>query len=396
MINVKILVLSLYYAPDLSAGSFRCTAFIEQLKQLIGTQGEIDVITTMPNRYTSFRAQASKVEHQQGVTIRRIAFPPHHGSLFRQIKSYAHFVKEVYQLTKSTDYSLVFTTSGRLMSAVLGASIARKKKAPLYLDIRDIFLRTIDDVFSKKSIFAIKPLFSFLERWAFNQASCINLVSPGFQPYFNARYPHTKLSYFTNGVDPEFVTFKNLMPQLKIEKPKRLTVLYAGNIGEGQGLDKIIPELAKRFETSLDFKIIGDGGKQACLMNKIKETQCHNVELLPPVERKTLIKHYQQADILFLHLNNYDAFHDVLPSKVFEYAATEKPIWAGVSGYPAEFIQKEIENAAIFSPCNASEAEDVFIHLKLSQVSRNTFVDKYARRSIMRNMATDVLSLIKA
>lgn len=55
---LRILVLSFYYYPDLCAGSFRCSALIEQLKKLAGTNYEIDVITTVPNRYASFPMEA--------------------------------------------------------------------------------------------------------------------------------------------------------------------------------------------------------------------------------------------------------------------------------------------------------------------------------------------------
>jgi hypothetical protein len=44
------------------------------------------------------------------------------------------------------DYDLVLATSSRLMTAALGALIARRKRARLYLDIRDIFVDTIGDV----------------------------------------------------------------------------------------------------------------------------------------------------------------------------------------------------------------------------------------------------------
>ena len=43
-----------------------------------------------------------------------------------------------------------------------------------------------------------------------------------------------------------------------------------------------------------------------------------------------LLNYYNQANILFLHLNSIKAFEKVLPSKIFEYAASNKPILAGV------------------------------------------------------------------
>ena len=97
--------------------------------------------------------------------------------------------------------------------------------------------------------------------------------------------------------------------------------------------------------------------------------------------------------MLFLHLNDYDAFKKVLPSKVFEYAAMGKPIWAGVSGYPAEFIKEEIENAAVFEPCDVDDAVAAFQCLELKNMVRLDFIRKFSRVNIMQAMATDISTL---
>ena len=68
-----------------------------------------------------------------------------------------------------------------------------------------------------------------------------------------------------------------------------------------------------------------------------------NVILKDPVSRFELKSIYNTADYLFLHLNDYSAFKKVLPSKIFELATYPKTIIAGVSGYSADFIKKEIK-----------------------------------------------------
>lgn len=74
------------------------------------------------------------------------------------------------------------------------------------------------------------------------------------------------------------------------------------------------------------------------------------------MKRDTLIKIYKSAYILYLHLNDLNTFKKVLPSKLFEYAVTCKPIWAGISGYASDFITSKIENAAVFLPCDIDSA----------------------------------------
>ena len=140
------------------------------------------------------------------------------------------------------DYDMVFATSSRLFTAFLGARISKSKRVPLYLDIRDIFVDTIKDVLPSKITWLAKPVLSAIERYTFSQASCINLVSEGFKDYFVQRYPDVDYRWFTNGIDKEFLSASTNLENNASSEDK-VTVLYAGNIGEGQGLHVILPYL---------------------------------------------------------------------------------------------------------------------------------------------------------
>ena len=390
--RLKILILSFYYRPDLSAGSFRTTAFVDALKQKMPVDGQIDVLTTLPNRYSSFSVEALEEEKVPGLSIVRTALPPHQSGMFDQAKAFISFAREVSRQTRGQEYDLVFATSSRLMTAVLGAWVARKKRIPLYLDIRDIFVDTIKDVLPRHFAILAKPVFPVLERWTINSASKVNLVSQGFSEYFSTQYPRQQFTYFTNGIDDEFLSV-----QIAENLPRTngvVEVLYAGNLGEGQGLHAIIPDLAKKMQGRVRFKIIGDGGRKDALLSALVSAGVDNVELLPPMKRAQLIGEYKATDVLFLHLNDYDAFRKVLPSKLFEYGAMGKPIWAGVSGYAAEFIRTELDNSAVFHPCNAAEAERVFSQLQLQNKPRDRFAAKFARINIANEMAADVVDTI--
>ena len=395
---MKILLLSFYYSPDLSAGSFRTTALVKALLEQLPEGVEIDLITTLPNRYKSFSSEAPEQEAHDRLRIRRVKLPAHQSGMGDQARAFIAFARKVLELIRAEDYALVYGTSSRLMTAALSAYVARKKSARLYLDIRDIFVDTVKDVLPRKAVLAAKPIFSSLERWTMSRADKINLVSAGFAQYFQQRYPAKKLSFFTNGIDDVFIAAGQVEQELEAPCGKStatpVTVLYAGNMGEGQGLHAIIPELANRLNGKVKFRLIGDGGRRARLEQRLAEFECHNVEVVPPVKRDQLLVEYRNADVLFLHLNDYDAFRKVLPSKLFEYAALGKPIWAGVAGYAAEFVHSEIDNAAVFAPCDVEAAMHSFDTLKLKNVQRTAFIEKYARDNIMQEMAADVLLLL--
>lgn len=390
---LRILVLSFYYPPDLSAGSFRTAALVKALRDALSDEGHVDVVTAAPNRYKTFVSGATfERETYPGLEIRRVVVPNHRSGMLDQSVAFAYFATGVRRHVRSYRYDIVYATSSRLMTAALGAWIAKRQGAKLYLDIRDIFVETINSILPKGlTLLARRPL-SFLERWTFHRADKVNLVSEGFKSYFTERYPHLHYSFFTNGVDDEFADgAASLNPPRMHGAP--VTVVYAGNIGEGQGLHVIVPDLARRMHGRVNFKLIGDGGRRRALEAALNEAAVTNVELLSPMKREQLMGVYKEADVLFLHLNEYNAFKRVLPSKIFEYAALGKPIWAGVSGYAAEFIRSEISNAVVFRPCDAIQAQAVFSGLSLIERERSEFVEKFSRAKIMRAMASDLLGL---
>src|ERR1019366_7562113 len=143
-----------------------------------------------------------------------------------------------------------------------------------------------------------------LERFALKRAQRVNLVSEGFLDYFHHRYPQLSYAFYTNGVDPEFMTaFEGDGNTATVFVDKPIVVLYAGNMGEGQGLHAIIPYLAEKMGGRVQFRLIGDGGRRPELERAILASGVRNVEVMDPVSRSRLVEEYREADVLFLHLN---------------------------------------------------------------------------------------------
>lgn len=391
---MRILFLSFYYSPDLCAGSFRATQLVNALLDILPEDAHIDVISTQPNRYSSYHIDAPELEESSNLTIHRIKVPAHKSGMLDQMWSFLTYIKQVRRLTKNREYQLIYGTSSRLMTAALSAYLAHKKSALLYLDIRDIFVDTLVDISPQRICRPLIWFFSWIERISINRANKINLVSEGFKGYFEARYPSKEFSYFTNCIASEFIGYQEISSLSIKNSESPLTVLYAGNIGEGQGLHKIIPELAKHFEGRIKFCVFGDGGRKAQLERRLSDLDCKNVELLPPIGRSMLRAEYQKSDVLFVHLNNFSALEKVLPSKLFEYAAMGKPILAGVSGYAAKFVNASIDNSAIFEPCNVSQAIQALDDIDLAFHERTSFVEKYSEATVLREMASDILNVV--
>jgi glycosyltransferase involved in cell wall biosynthesis len=386
---LKILFLSFYFEPDLCAGSFRAAAMARALVEADSAL-ELDVLSTQPNRYVSFAVAADRVEQRGRLSVHRFELPRHSSGMRDQSQSFLSYARQVLWHVRSRRYDAVLATSSRLMTAALASVVARWKGLPLYLDVRDIFVDTIGDVLPARVARCAAGPFDRLEHWTMIRAQHINLVSEGFRDYFVQRYPQVPLTFFTNGIDDEFIGIDVPPPRTAGNITE---VLYAGNIGEGQGLHLIVPALAERLP-NFRFRIIGDGGRVGALRDEITRRGLGNVLLEPPVKRSELISASLRSDILFLHLNDYPAFRKVLPSKLFEYGALGKPVWAGVAGYAADFVRTEITNSAVFSPCDAEDAVRSLTGLRLADTPRPAFVRRFARREITNRLAADILGTL--
>lgn len=386
---MRILLLSFYFEPDLSAGSFRMAGLVEALLRQIGSEAQIDVLTTLPNRYASYDPAASAEEVRGALTVMRFALPAHRSGFLDQSRAFATYSYEIIKATRGKKYDLVFATSSRLFTAALGAFVASRIRSPLYLDIRDIFVDTMQDVLSSPISRLVLPVLRLIEKLTMSRAVQINLVSPGFLEYFRDRYPSASCSVIPNGIDEVFMD----VDYAKEPDVNKTIVLFAGNIGEGQGLVRIIPGLAKALHNSHEFWVVGDGGQRIELESAVNDLS--NVKIILPVNRKDLLNLYRGSDILFLHLNDYQAFKKVVPSKFFEYAVTGKPIVAGVAGYAASFF-KEVAGVVVFQPCNVEEGVAAIRTVKLGQISRQTFVQRYLRTTLMQELARTVLETAKS
>ena len=394
----RILFLTFYFRPDLCAGSFRNSPLLDELsRQTMDENIQIDVFTTSPNRYSSFSRSYLPVEEFGNVRIERIDIPTHKSGMKDQALSFKTYFFETLKKTKNIRYDLVYGSSSRFFTSYLAYRIAKRNNCALYIDVRDIFSETIRDISQNPAFrLLISPFIAQLEKRVYHYATHVNLISKGFKSSF-INYPGTSFSYYSHGADPMFIN--TVTENAWNNKNKLKKILYAGNIGEGQGLHKIIPEAAKRLQGSFEFEIIGDGGAIEKLKVALERKNVSNVRVSKPIKREQLIEKYIHSDILFIHLNDYEIFKKVLPSKIFELAVTGKPILAGVRGYSSEFLQQHVPQSYIFDPGDVNGLMNMVTNIEQEKNDSHSghsirFAENFNRKKINKEMAKSITELI--
>jgi glycosyltransferase involved in cell wall biosynthesis len=401
-VHVKVLLLTFYYPPDLSAGSFRAAALADALLRVGSPDLKVDVLTSHPNRYASYRDTAADAcdpanalppdgEASGRLTVTRLPVGAHRSGLVDQSIAFSGFAARAFRAVHQKSYDLVVATSSRLFTGYLGSVIAQRVGASLYLDVRDLFVHNMRDMYrDSRSVAMLVPLLSFVERRTFRKAAHVSLVSEGFRDYVSLRFPALRYSVFSNGIDPEFLDYDFE----KTPANDRMRIVYAGNIGLGQGMESIVPAVARQLGEGFELRIIGDGGRRTELAHGLSAAGVDNVTLLPPMARASLMQEYREADYLLLHLNRFSALETVLPSKLFEYAATGKPILAGVTGYARRFIEQHLKGAVVFEPGDTQAMVEAVQSLLPGLSDRSEFTRRFARTRIMDEMAAEILSLV--
>ncbi len=182
----RIVYLTFYFRPDLCAGSFRNSPLaLELANKAMFKDIMIDVYTSKPHRYSTFDVEAPDFEEYNNLRIHRITLPPQKNGMISQVFSFLKYYKEVSKLNQGKKNVLVFASSSRLFTAFLGYRIAKKSKTPLYLDIRDIFVDTMNDVLKYRILkILVLPVLKFIEKRIFNYAyhisvfACSSLKTP--------------------------------------------------------------------------------------------------------------------------------------------------------------------------------------------------------------------------
>ena len=390
---MKILFLSYSFEPDLGACAFRNSHLFHELLKHLDKDDYVRVISTVPNRYSSFSLDVPFEETGDNYMITRLPIPKHGNGKKGLVKAFVSYYRGVKRLVRGEKYDLVYATSAKLFTAFLGRRMSYRMRCPLYLDIRDLFVDNLGDIYSGSGIMGriMVWFMSRVEKYTFSKADHINLISGGFKPYFE-KYPKPEYSFFANGIDDIFLEAGKKQTK---ERNKPYIITYAGNIGTGQSLDMVIPDAALRLGDDYCFRIIGDGGTLPVLKQRLDEKNVKNVQLIAPVKREEIINYYIDSDFLFLQLNDLDCFKKVLPSKIFEYGAFDKPIIAGVAGFARQFIEKNVPNHILYNPNDVDGLVDGLKGYSLKFESRDAFRDSFKREFQDKAMADSILLTAK-
>ena len=158
--------------------------------------------------------------------------------------------------------------------------------------------------------------------------------------------PDEKLFLFPNWASERAVQHSRRSGEVVREDSKasngQFTVLYAGSMGEKQGLDTLIDaaEVAQSEGEDIEFVLVGDGSQRRALETLGQTKRLSNVQFMDVLPQEAFLQLLQRADVSVI-LQKAEVKDIVVPSKLMNILAIGSPVIAAVS--------RESETAKILS-----------------------------------------------
>jgi len=403
---LHILFLSHYFPPEVNAPASRTH---ENAKRWVRAGHRVTVITCAPNHpkgivYPGYRNALRQWEEIDGIRALRVKtfLSANKGFGGRTLNYLSYMFSAIIFSPMVKDVDVVVSTSPQFFCGMAGYFVSRLKGKPWVLEIRDLWPESIISVGAISNRKVIR-LLEGVETFMYRKAARIVSVTDSFKAHIVRRgIPPERVSVIKNGADLE--RFSPLPKDNRIRKELGLNgkyvASYIGTHGMAHGLESVL-RAAENLKDSPQFVflLVGDGAERDTLVKTQESLGLKNVIMLPQQEKSRMPEIIAASDVNLVLLRKADLFKTVIPSKIFEAMAMERPIILGVEGESKGIIE-EGDCGICIEPENALELAKALATLcgdkgKADRLGRNgrKFVERYFNRD---KLAADYLDLLRA
>lgn len=348
-----ILVISQYFYPEQFRINDICTEWVKR-------GYKVTVLTGIPNYpqgkfYNGYGLFKKRKETYNGMDIIRIPLIPRGKNSIMLALNYLSFIVsgffwKIFTKLKA-DYVFIFEVSP-MTQALPGVWYAKKMKIPCYLYVQDLWpenVEIITGITNKYIIGAIGKMVDYI----YARCSRIFTTSNSFVDAIERRNVPRRLIEFWPQYAEDF--YKPLGKKTVSEIPNDgvFNIIFAGNIGNAQGLDILVNVALllkkKQLKKDIRFNLVGDGRYKETLIEMVKLNNVSEMFNFIPKQPANKIPDFMAAcDSAFLCLTDSPLFEMTIPAKIQSYLACGIPIIASANGETSEIIRDS--KAGLTSP----------------------------------------------
>lgn len=356
---MKILFLTDNFPPEVNAPATRTYEHIKEWEKK-GT--DITVITCNPNFpngkvYKGYKNKLYQTEDINGIRVIRVwSYMASNQGFIKRVFDYVSFALMALVVGIFQKSDIIVATSPQFFTTWAAWGISKIKRKPWIFELRDIWPESIQTVGVMKDS-KILRLLEKIELALYKDAKKIIALTHSFKENLIQRgIDKDKINIITNGANIELFQAreknKELLKKLNLEN--KFIIGYIGTHGLAHSLDFIITSIAKVREPNIHFLFIGNGAMKEKIVTIAQKLQLKNITFLNSILKEDVPKYLSIIDVSLAPLKKSDTFKSVIPSKIFEASAMQKPTLLGVEGEAKDIIQK-YKAGVCFEPENEQD-----------------------------------------
>ena len=317
---------------------------------------KITVITCVPNFpkgkvYDGYKNKLFQTEIIEGIKVIRVwSYIAENKNTVKRTLDFISFSFSSFWAGLFQKFDIVIGTSPQFFTTISAFLLSKIKRKPWVFELRDLWPESIKSV----GMINNNSIYKFLEKlelFLYNNANLIVSVTDSFKEDLIRRgVESSKIVIHKNGVFIE--NFKNVEKNIELINNFGLNgkfiIGYIGTQGLAHGLDFILNSI-NELDEKYHFLFIGGGARNKSLKKNAKINNMKNVTFIDFKPKAEIAKFISIIDVALVNLKKSDTFKMVIPSKIFENAAMNKPILLGVEG-EAKNIIKSFNAGEYFLP----------------------------------------------
>lgn len=397
--NKHILVIAQYFYPEQFRINDICTEWVKK-------GYKVTVITGIPNYpqgkyYPGYGLFKKRKEIYNGVEIIRIPLIPRGKNSIMLALNYLSFVVSGFfwnLFTKiKADHVFIFEVSP-MTQALPGVWYAKKRKIPCYLYVQDLWPENVEIITGISNKYIIGAIGKMVD-YIYTRCDKIFATSNSFvHSISNRGVPEKKIAYWPQYAE-DFYIPKDKTTVPEIPDDEVFNIIFAGNIGNAQGLD-ILPRTAlilkeKSLASKIRFNIVGDGRYKNELIELVDAsnvTEMFNFISRQPATR--IPELLASNDVAFQCLTDSPLFAMTIPAKLQSYMACGIPVIASANGETSRILAEA--EAGLSSPAgDAHELAGIIIEMLnktpeqlgiMGFNSRKYYVENFNKEELLSEM----------
>jgi colanic acid biosynthesis glycosyl transferase WcaI len=413
---VKILYVSQYFPPEMGAPAARAAELSHHWARM---GHETSVLTGFPNHPTGvvpaeWQSRFHRLrctETVDGVSVERTwLWPLPNRKAHERIRNYASFcVSAAFSGLDLRKPDVVIATSPQLLCALAGWWIAFWKRVPFVFEVRDLWPESLAAVGAAGEGTLLHRTLKVIAGFLYRHADRIVVVSPAFKDQLIRHWsvPAEKISTVENGVEADLFrcdpAASGMRKELKLAD--RFIVCYIGTIGHAHGLETLVAA-AVELQTALPnaiFLLIGEGAERQRIMELAAARGLTNVQFLGEQPREKIPVYISAADVGLVLLKKTELFKTVIPTKLLEYMACERPVVVAVDGLARRIVEEagagifvEPENAEALAKALFDLSKDAGRRRQMGVAGRQYILQNFSRKKTAQDYITVLETLLKS